>query len=154
MSDTAAFVIVHGWENWRPVGHWQRWLAESLRERGEQVSYEQLPEADLPVLDHWLTVLDKILAEAGDRNVTVVAHSLGVLLWLHHAARATGTAVDRVLLVSPPDPAVLEDALPALDAVVLRRAGHITPQDGFGPWPAILDWCLGRTVSWDYPASE
>jgi predicted alpha/beta hydrolase family esterase len=29
-----------------------------------------------------------------------------------------------------------------LDSEVLVGAGHITIEDGFGPWPAVLDWCL------------
>lgn len=28
-------------------------------------------------------------------------------------------------------------------ANVLASAGHITPEDGYGPWPWALDWCLG-----------
>jgi predicted alpha/beta hydrolase family esterase len=31
-----------------------------------------------------------------------------------------------------------------LMAIVLPGAGHITPDTGFGPWPFVLDWCLGR----------
>jgi predicted alpha/beta hydrolase family esterase len=29
-------------------------------------------------------------------------------------------------------------------AQVLARAGHITPADGFGPWPWALEWCLNQ----------
>jgi predicted alpha/beta hydrolase family esterase len=25
-----------------------------------------------------------------------------------------------------------------------RKAGHVNAEAGFGPWPAALDWCLGR----------
>ncbi|MCF3960794.1 RBBP9/YdeN family alpha/beta hydrolase [Streptomyces fuscigenes] len=33
-----------------------------------------------------------------------------------------------------------------LECDVLPAAGHITPADGYGPWPAALAWCLdGRT---------
>jgi predicted alpha/beta hydrolase family esterase len=26
---------------------------------------------------------------------------------------------------------------------LLPGAGHINPDAGFGPWPAVLDWCYG-----------
>jgi len=29
-------------------------------------------------------------------------------------------------------------------ADVLTGAGHITPESGYGPWPAMEQWCLGR----------
>ncbi|HEX7303741.1 RBBP9/YdeN family alpha/beta hydrolase, partial [Lentzea sp.] len=28
----------------------------------------------------------------------------------------------------------------------LDGAGHITPGDGYGPWPGVLDWCLDDAV--------
>ncbi|MBO9533451.1 MAG: alpha/beta hydrolase [Solirubrobacteraceae bacterium] len=27
---------------------------------------------------------------------------------------------------------------------VIGEAGHVEPADGYGPWPAMLDWCLGE----------
>lgn len=27
---------------------------------------------------------------------------------------------------------------------LLGSAGHVEPADGYGPWPAMLDWCLGE----------
>jgi predicted alpha/beta hydrolase family esterase len=36
----------------------------------------------------------------------VVCHSLACVLWLHHARRAAGPPVDRVLLVAPPSESV------------------------------------------------
>jgi predicted alpha/beta hydrolase family esterase len=32
------------------------------------------------------------------------------------------------------------------ELVVLEGAGHITPDEGYGAWPAMLDWC--DTASW------
>jgi predicted alpha/beta hydrolase family esterase len=26
---------------------------------------------------------------------------------------------------------------------ILEGAGHINPESGFGPWPAVEDWCYG-----------
>lgn len=42
---------------------------------------------------------------------------------------------------APADPHAWSAAL-NLDCDVLPAAGHITPQDGYGPWPAALAWCL------------
>ncbi|MEH3054528.1 MAG: alpha/beta hydrolase [Patulibacter minatonensis] len=27
---------------------------------------------------------------------------------------------------------------------LIGAAGHVEPADGYGPWPAMLDWCLGE----------
>jgi uncharacterized protein len=42
---------------------------------------------------------------------------------------------------APADPRAWSAALD-LDCDVLPAAGHITPGDGYGPWPAALAWCL------------
>jgi uncharacterized protein len=97
-----AFLILHGWENRRPPGHWQYELARSLRERGERVVYPQLPDTDNPTVGAWGEAVEAALAEAaeGGGRVTVICHSLSCLLWL--GARPDESAVDRVLLVAPP----------------------------------------------------
>ncbi|GIF40988.1 RBBP9/YdeN family alpha/beta hydrolase [Actinoplanes xinjiangensis] len=102
-----SFLLLHGWQNRRPPGHWHHWLAGELAAAGHHVVYPQLPEPDQPVLADWLAALRTHLGAlpAGER--TVVCHSLGCLLWLHAAATGQVTApVDRVLLVAPPGPDV------------------------------------------------
>lgn len=105
-----SFLILHGWQNHRPEGHWQHWLADRLTERGHAVTYPQLPAPDTPLLQEWL---DSLAVHLGGldarRERIVVAHSLSVLLWLHAAARGLPglAAVDRVLLVAPPSASVL-----------------------------------------------
>lgn len=91
---------MHGLEGSGP-DHWQTWLAGRLRERGENVSYPDLPDPFDPKPDAWLAALQPELdALEGER--IVLCHSLGCLLWLLNA-RAGATAVaDRVLLVAPP----------------------------------------------------
>jgi predicted alpha/beta hydrolase family esterase len=42
---------------------------------------------------------------------------------------------------APANPRAWSAALD-LDCDVLPAAGHITPKDGYGPWPAALAWCL------------
>ena len=80
-------LILHGWQNRRPDGHWQRWLADELTARGARVHYPQLPEADAPVLDDWIERLETELDDSDPDSLVVVAHSLGCLLWLAYAAR-------------------------------------------------------------------
>jgi uncharacterized protein len=104
---TTTFLILHGFQNHRPPGHWQHWLAGALRERGHEVRYPQLPEPDAPRLDDWLDAL----AEHGERpadggQFVVLGHSLGVLLWLRAVAAGRAPAADRVLLAAPPSPQV------------------------------------------------
>ena len=163
-----SFLILHGLEG-NSADHWQTWLAESLRARGGEVSYPELPDPFEPRLDDWLAVIESERAE------TVVCHSLACLLWLHHAERG-GWAAERLLLVAPPcvpvpgasgfqpAPALrLDRALlvhsdndpwcPAgaprafaelgLPAIELTGAGHVNPEAGYGPWPAAEAWCLG-----------
>jgi predicted alpha/beta hydrolase family esterase len=183
--------MVHGVQHRRPRQHWLWWLAEALRQRGEQVLYPQFPAPEQPSVSEWIDLLHAELAQLGDQERVVVCHSLGCALWLR-AARTLPEElrVTRVLLVSPlgdqaftvangneefkveridrellaaasakpphvvvsatdpyapADPRAWSAAL-GLDCDVLPAAGHITPADGYGPWPAALDWCLrGQT---------
>jgi hypothetical protein len=189
------FLLLHGVENHRPAGHWQWWLADQLRGRGEQVLYPQLPSPSSPALDEWLAVLHGELAQLGDGERIVVAHSCSVALWLLAAPSITSAErVDRVALIAPPglsafiapyraflpvgidraavarasrsapivvtsdnDPycreglegyqATYTDAL-GLDHVVIPGAGHLSMDEGYGPWPAILEWCLEGSSQW------
>jgi predicted alpha/beta hydrolase family esterase len=101
-------LIIHGWGNERPVGHWHRLLATHLRQQGHVVAYPQLPDTQLPSLDKWLAVLKvelDMLKEAGDGELIVLAHSLGCLTWLHLAQSGLlQEPASRVLLVAAADP--------------------------------------------------
>jgi predicted alpha/beta hydrolase family esterase len=180
-----AYLILHGWQNHRPADHWQHWLADRLTERGHHVTYPQLPDADDPDLDVWLTELARHLAGPyGAQERVVLAHSASALLWLHAVARGVPGLgdIDRVLLVAPPSASVLvrhpevaeftppplEFTLPGptllvagdddpycpegagplfgdplgIPTVTLPGAAHLDLDAGYGPWPAVLDWCL------------
>jgi predicted alpha/beta hydrolase family esterase len=50
----------------------------------------------------------------------VIAHSLGALLWLHHARTGGANPVDRVLLVSPPGPELPAPELAPFFAIELN----------------------------------
>ncbi len=155
----------------------------SLRERGEQVFYPQLPDTDRPTLAAWTEAIRAELALMRGEKV-VVCHSLACAAWLHLAATDAAPA-DRVLLVSPPGPAAYEWEVIAgfttvgldlaelqlakeparlacsdddpycvegaaehygrplgCDVDVIPGAGHISVDEGYGPWPSVLDWCL------------
>jgi predicted alpha/beta hydrolase family esterase len=117
---TRSFLIVHGLEGSGP-GHWQTWLAGRLRDRGERVSYPDLPDPFDPQPDAWLEALQPELAAlAGER--VVLCHSLGCLLWLLNARAGAADAADRVLLVAPP---CTDDVEP----VVRFRADGVTAED-------------------------
>lgn len=176
-------VILHGWEGSAPE-HWQSWLADELRATGREVRYPDLPDPDEPSLSAWRSELRSVLADLSAGGFDVVAHSLGAVLWLHHAADpGTSPRPARVLLVAPPAPATAIPAIanffpPPLDVEAVRAAadgtvlaggtddpyipegiraaygvplrlpttvlpggGHVNPDSGYGPWPAVLDWC-------------
>jgi len=104
-----AFLILHGWENHRPEGHWQRHLHDELVARGELVRYPQLPDADAPRLDEWLAALrTEIAALEGAGPLTVICHSLACALWLRAAQLDPALEADRLLLVAPPAASVIE----------------------------------------------
>jgi predicted alpha/beta hydrolase family esterase len=191
-SGVAEYLILHGWQNHRPDGHWQRWLAGELEARGATVRYPQLPEPDEPVLDDWIEALETELRGTDPASLTVIAHSLGCLLWLAYANRravrsAPGEAARRVILVAPAARHVLQGipeiaafapvlegaaaraALAAttrergtviagtddpfcpegadhayagpldLDFVPVEGGGHLTIDDGYGPFPLVLE---------------
>jgi predicted alpha/beta hydrolase family esterase len=181
---TRRFLLLHGIENHRPPEHWQHWLADRLRERGEQVQYPQLPRPDAPVLSEWIDLLRAEVAMMGDGERVVLCHSLGSTLWLRAAATA-GVSADRVLLVAPPsrrvavlvapsfglpgpvDVEAAAEAASSYDLVcsdadpynpegegpgiasaigarlhVVAGAGHLAVDDGYGPWPAVEEWCV------------
>jgi predicted alpha/beta hydrolase family esterase len=115
-------LFLHGWHNRRPPGHWQREAAARLTARGHRVEYPQLPSPDEPTVVEWRTVAERSLAVLSSTGlpIVVVCHSLSCLLWL--GARPSGPAVERVLLVAPPDPRVLASSPEVAGFVALALA--------------------------------
>lgn len=143
------FLVLHGLTNRRPEGHWERRLTAALRRAGHIVVYPQLPDTDSPDLTTWLDLVDAelaILAEAGDAPLTVVAHSLGAVTWLHAVARGLAVHPDRVLLVAPAGPEELAEAAPAF---ALRPAAGSPTADQVAAsagstllvWSGDDQWC-------------
>ncbi|MGY1630680.1 RBBP9/YdeN family alpha/beta hydrolase [Geodermatophilus sp. SYSU D01186] len=98
------FLVAHGWENRRPAGHWQHWLAGELAVQGHAVAYPQFPSPDEPVLDEWLAEFRRHLAALDGDERVLVCHSLAVLLWWTAQPALGDLQPDRVLLVAPPSP--------------------------------------------------
>ena len=124
-------LIIHGWGNERPDGHWHRLLATALRKEGHVVAYPQLPDTELPSLAKWLSVLKvelELLNESGNGELIVFGHSLGCLTWLHIAqSEVLKERASRVMLVAPADPDLcgeIPDFQMDLSAPAVKVAAH------------------------------
>ena len=101
-----SFIVLHGLGGSGPE-HWQSWLYKELVNAGEKVYYPTLPEYDDPHKDKWIHTLEDTFHNVYSDNITVVAHSLGCILWLHFAHKNDPILkkfVKRVILVAPPSP--------------------------------------------------
>ena len=102
-------VIVYGYEGSGPT-HWQRWLEGELQRRGVEACFPELPTPAAPRKDEWVEMLARVV-EASPRPVSFVAHSLGC--WaVDHFVKEHGTRnVRSALLVAPPSPHLLFEAV-------------------------------------------
>ncbi len=116
-----AFLLLHGLEG-SGAEHWQTWLAGRLRGRGLHVAYPDLPEADAPTIARWLAALQTELDALPLAETTVLCHSLGCLLWLHH----DGPPVARALLVAPPQPDVEVAGATGFRPAPMRRTAALS----------------------------
>ena len=81
-----------------------------------------------------------------------------VARFLRHGAGAADVAAaahETLIVAAEEDPYRPGDALEAkfarplgLPAVTIPGAGHINPETGYGPWPAVEAWCLGTEPEW------
>ena len=98
---TKQFLIIHGWGG-SPEGHWQHWLVDELRKRGEKVSFPILPHAHKPKRDEWLHTLGEIVSGFDEQDdLIVIAHSLGPVAWMHFERAHPELSAKRVYFVAP-----------------------------------------------------
>lgn len=106
-------LLLHGWTNRRPEGHWMRLAAAKLRSQGHQVWYPQFPSPETPDPLEWQELLRQesdMMDEVPGEKICV-AHSLGTTNWLFGALNDLfKNPFDRVLLVAPPDPEMTANA--------------------------------------------
>jgi predicted alpha/beta hydrolase family esterase len=153
-------LLLHGWQNHRPAGHWQHELATDLTAAGVDVSYPALPDPDHPDRAAWSTRTAAEFDALTGRRRTVVAHSLAVWVVLELLSRDRLRDADRVLLVAPVARAVLAANPPiagfdpglddkALAAAITGTDEHLVASDDDPYWPGgAADWAesLGATV--------
>jgi len=98
-------VFVYGYEG-SGDGHWQRWAAATLAERGAAVAFPALADPASPQKDVWVGELQQVVAAATARNepVTFVCHSLGCWAVDHLLTEHGSAGVHAALLVAPPSP--------------------------------------------------
>lgn len=113
-------VIVHGYDGSGP-GHWQRWLADEIGARGAAVVFPELPDPAAPQKDVWVTALADVVARASG-PVTFVCHSLGCWAVDHLLAERGARGVRAALLVAPPAPDLLFEAVQSFLPPPRRRA--------------------------------
>jgi uncharacterized protein len=106
-SAEADILILPGLENSGP-GHWQsRWQEKlSSARRVEQQDW------GAPKRNAWVPVIERAIAESR-RPAVIVAHSLGVIAFLHAAGKVSDKITGAFLVAPPSERALLE--LPAID---------------------------------------
>lgn len=103
-------ILVYGYEG-SGDGHWQRLLASDLRARGVSHSFPELSNPLAPEKDQWVAELRETVATAKGEPVTFVAHSLGCWAVDHYVSEHGAAGVQGALLVAPPSPYLLFEAV-------------------------------------------
>jgi len=106
-------LLLHGWTNRRPEGHWMRLTAAALRNQGHQVWYPQFPAPETPSPAEWQDLLrqeSNMMDEVEGGEKIVIAHSLGTINFIYGALTDLFTKpFDRALLVAIPDPVMTSE---------------------------------------------
>ncbi len=106
-------LLLHGWTNRRPEGHWMRLTAAALRNQGHQVWYPQFPAPETPSPADWQDLLRQeanMMDEVEGGEKIVIAHSLGTINWIYCALTDLFIQpFDRALLVAIPDPVMTSE---------------------------------------------
>lgn len=117
-----SFLILHGLGGSGPE-HWQTWLYKQLVDAGEKVYYPTLPDYNNPQLENWIHTLEETFEGILSDQITVVAHSLGCILWLHFVSKneqLIKRLVKRVVLVAPPSPFLKHEIIQGFFPIPLK----------------------------------
>jgi uncharacterized protein len=68
-------VIVHCWGG-EPVYAWYPWVKEELKKNDYAVSVPEMPDADQPKVERWVSLLKEVIGEP-DEDLVLIGHSLG-----------------------------------------------------------------------------
>ncbi len=67
--------IIHGWTG-TPQRDWLPWLKKELEKRNWKVIVPEMPNTDEPVIEKWVSHLEKVVQELNE-DVFFVGHSIG-----------------------------------------------------------------------------
>jgi len=89
--------IIHGWDGY-PEECWFLWLKEELEKRGIKTEVPQMPDAEAPKIDKWVTFLENLVTTP-DKDTYLVGHSIGVQTILRYLEKID-TQIGGVLAVA------------------------------------------------------
>jgi predicted alpha/beta hydrolase family esterase len=93
-------IIVHGWDGYPEEG-WFPWLRKELEQHQFEVTIPQMPEAEAPKIDSWVSTLAKTV-EIPDAQTYLIGHSIGCQTILRYvAALPPESTVGPLILVAP-----------------------------------------------------
>ena len=113
-------VLVYGYEG-SGEGHWQRLLESELANRGIPHEFPTLSSPLEPEKDQWVAELGACVDAAGNEPVTFVAHSLGCWAVDHFVAERGVSRLRGALLVAPPSPYLLFEAVQSFLPPPMRK---------------------------------
>lgn len=91
--------IVHCWDGTKDDG-WYPWLDQELTNDNTTVYRFNMPNTDKPVIEEWVSFLDKQVSEL-DENTYFVGHSIGCQTILRYLQSRDITNIGGIVLVAP-----------------------------------------------------
>lgn len=92
-------IIVHGWDGY-PEETWFPWTKHELEKIGFEVIVPQMPNADAPEIDSWVTFLHEIVGLC-DEDTYFIGHSIGCQTILRYlGSLSEGIKVGGAVLVA------------------------------------------------------
>ncbi len=77
--------IIHGWSG-SPSEPLHKWLAYELRKKGFAVEVPVMPNPDEPIIEKWVSKLNKVVGSQPDEDIILVGHSIGCQAILRYLA--------------------------------------------------------------------